>query len=378
MKNSRTLASLAAAVLVAGACSDAPTSTAPAAEDADQQLRKQVEALGFRGDMVEDFGDYVVVEGDIRLSKAQLLTARQAPAGGAMGPRFQFSTTALVGSPKVHQIRVDVTGLAAEPDWQNAARTAIGLWSQVPNSYIQIVEGSPADITFALGCLAWNWAAQASWPAGGDPGPTITVNRDNCIGFGLNNQQRLQNMVHEIGHTLGFRHTNWSALNEQNDPAHTQIGAVHIPGTPGTGGDPGSVMNGGMALNAWAGFSANDQLAARTLYPLPVPSLAVAYVSGQPYLTWPSIVGATFVVHRKYSSQGQDEFGWFTGDGSAGTISNVSSPFTDTGWTYTGNQTCYWDQGSGYWLEKGYWYTLEAQFPTGSTFSYANAEVGDC
>jgi hypothetical protein len=71
-------------------------------------------------------------------------------------------------------------------------------------------------------------------------------------------------MVHELGHCIGFRHTNWLSRGEpkDNDPASGD--AVTIPGTPGE--DPNSVMNGGTAFTTWNGFSHYDINAAIAMY----------------------------------------------------------------------------------------------------------------
>lgn len=364
---------IAAALLLAGslaACSDAPTGSTPEYE---LTLAEQVAALGFRTDMIEDHGEYVVVEGDIRLSRAQLRAALDPAPTDPLGPHFQYRTFALVGAPAVNQIVVDLTGLASEPGWAAAARDAMTAWNAVPNSYVRMVEGSAGNISVGTNCgLGADVAAQASWPSGGNPGPTIAVNP--CFGWAIGHAQRVHNMVHEFGHTLGLRHTNWQARGEGTGTE----GAVHVPGTP-TGNDNGSVMNGGTALNSWAGFSAADRTAAATLYPLPTPVPFAAYPGGQPTLTWASLVGATsYTVRRVTVSYGQDEFGSFTSYGNSGTLPNATSPWVDTYWTYTGSSLCHYDLGDGYWMEQGYGYVVDAHFPTGTTSGEVAAEVAPC
>lgn len=64
-------------------------------------------------------------------------------------------------------------------------------------------------------------------------------------------------LVHELGHTLGLRHTNEGGQ-----------GGRLIPGTPTL--DFNSVMNSGGAPNqaaGWVGFSLFDEVALQTLYP---------------------------------------------------------------------------------------------------------------
>ena len=69
--------------------------------------------------------------------------------------------------------------------------------------------------------------------------------------------QKIYNMVHELGHCFGLRHTNWKSRNESN--------AYDIYGTPDS--DSYSVMNGGTAEYQWSGFSEGDKKAIEYLYP---------------------------------------------------------------------------------------------------------------
>lgn len=386
--NRRGLAVLAIAALAA--CDSSPT--AAPVNAGGHELARQVAALGYRGDMIEDMGEYVIVEGDIRLSKAQLRSVPLAAPGDPVQPRFQYRTNNLVGSPKVHDIRVNLAGLAAEPDWADAARTAIGLWSGVPDSYVRMVEaapGAPADIAFVLACMHPNVAAAADPPSGGNPGGTVTVNSAACRGFAQNDQQRLHNMVHEIGHTLGFRHTNWNSVDCVN--AWGQFvscngntgpnGAHHIWGTPTSGNDPGSVMNGATALNAWAGFSANDLLATRRLYPLPsVTGASSIDFGGQVRLTWNPVAGALSYDVQRVEERTEDdfyantvtttvtEFGWL------GPVSG--SPF-DTGSPWTGVTHCVWSMTWQTSDVSTYFYRIVANFPTGSSASYVSVYAND-
>ena len=369
MKTIRTLATFAAAALVA-ACSDAPTSTAPTEESVDQTLRRQVEALGFRGDMIEDFGDYVLVEGDIYLTKEHLRSVPVRDGTDPLSPRFQYRTTALVGSTKVNNITVDVSGLASQPGWQAAAREALTHWSGITDSHVRMVEGGPADITVATTCTSYNVAAYASWPSGGNPGSTIYVN--NCFGYATSHAQKVHNMVHEFGHTIGFRHSNYTKLGESAGAE----GAVHIWGTPTSGNATGSVMNGGTALNSWAGFAASDLTATRTIYPLPSPpTLSVTDSGGQPLVSWGSVAGATsYTVTLITYEYTVDQYGqeWYQGRWFSPVGSTTATSLLDETQVYTGSASCtsqdyYWyPEGSGtrrYWYE----YAVQATFSNGTS-----------
>ncbi len=351
-----------AALLLASAlaaCSDAPTGAAPAADDA--TLAQQVAALGFRADMIEDHGDFVLVEGDIYLSKAQLRTAGPLGADDPMSPRFQYRTANLVSQANVRDIVVDVSGLASEPDWQTAAREALTHWSGITSSNVLMVEGAPADITVATTCTSYNVAAYASFPAGGNVGPTIYVN--SCFGYSTSHAQKVHNMVHELGHTIGFRHTNYT---QQGESAGVE-GAVHIFGTPTSGNDPGSVMNGGTALNAWAGFSAADLTAVRSIYPLAAPVItSVTNSGGHPLITWNAAPGATsytvqLITFNTLNGQYQNR--------SFATLGTTTGTSYLTSHTWTGTYSCSMGTIDERFGEQGKWYeySVRANYPNGSS-----------
>ena len=359
MQKLRTLAAIGIGALITGACSDAPTGAAPAREPA---LAEQVAALGFRADMIEDHGDFVLVEGDIQLTRAQLRAGVPLGSGDPMSPRFQYRTTNLVTSANVGDIVVDLSGLNSQTAWKSAAQTALAHWSGITDSNVKMVEGSPADITVATTCTSSNVAAYASFPAGGNAGSTIYVN--TCFAYATSDAQKVHNMVHELGHTIGFRHSNYT---QQGESAGTE-GAVQIYGTPTSGNATGSVMNGGTALNSWAGFAASDLTAVRYLYSLPAPVItSVTNSGGYPLISWNAAAGATsytvkLITYTTLNGQYQSR--------SFKTLTTTTATSYQDTRTWTGEHICssgFVDERFG--GERGYWYeyAVQANYANGSS-----------
>jgi hypothetical protein len=175
----------------------------------------------------------------------------------SLAPSFQWRTTNLVNAQGIDPIKVDVSDLNSS--WEAAARAAMAEWNNL-SSEITFIEGSPADITLISGGTPP--CAVASWPDGsGGTGPTINVDETNQT-CGATAGTRLRIMVHEFGHTIGFRHTNWVGLGETASPE----GAIQIPATPAT--DGASVMNGNTGGLEYSGFSSYDVIALHKIYPL--------------------------------------------------------------------------------------------------------------
>ncbi|MFP2907107.1 zinc-dependent metalloprotease [Pyxidicoccus sp. 3LFB2] len=107
----------------------------------------------------------------------------------------------------------------------------------------------------------------AGFPKGGKPYGTIN------IGVGLQDYSVDVNehvITHELGHTIGFRHSDYydrsiSCGSGGNEGA-SNVGAIHIPGTPTTATRGGSVMNSCFSSNESGEWSSSDRTALNYLY----------------------------------------------------------------------------------------------------------------
>jgi hypothetical protein len=134
--------------------------------------------------------------------------------------------------------------------WRDAVIQAIAQWNNVGGSKLRLVQVSTqaeSNINVFMGAYdAANWVARATLPSGNGKG-TLEINpRFNDMASG----QKLFAMAHEMGHNIGFWHTDQTTGNL-------------IPGTPVT--DPNSVMN--SYVLPWNGFTNYDLVAVRYLYP---------------------------------------------------------------------------------------------------------------
>lgn len=212
-----------------------------------------MQALGFDTSNIVDLESAYLIEGDILLEKDSPLLKQS---------RHAYHTTGLIGHPKQREITVGVDSsipTSGEDNWRSEVQNAIDLWNPLSNLKMTYTMGANPDILIRSdsGSLPNNTIAAASWPTNGNPGASIKVNLDFDSNKTIPSSQKLYNMVHELGHCLGLRHTNWKIIGESE--------ANYIQGTPET--DPNSVMNGGTANSYWMGFSDGDKKAIEKLYP---------------------------------------------------------------------------------------------------------------
>jgi len=253
---------------------------------------KDIREWGYLEDNILDFGDYYVVEGDMIFHKDEdysldaidLKAGKQNSSEGKdeeieLNIDGQWFTGNRVGNYLNRVVRIH-RNPALENGWETAITNAVNAWNGVCGIRLSAVTTLPANtdnlnVTVNHANLplvngARSTVARADFPNNtGRPGTIMEIDPF------FNNYsvaQKTTVMIHEIGHLIGFRHTD-SRLGGRNEPTTgnnnygTAYGYVHVAGTP-TGADANSIMNhniGGTTI----GFSTHDRTGALSLYPRP-------------------------------------------------------------------------------------------------------------
>jgi hypothetical protein len=136
-------------------------------------------------------------------------------------------------------------------------------------TFTQVASG--ADITFTE--AHGSYLASSGFPdAQGTPYPTVKVNT-HSIGTGTSTtfiNFAATIFAHEVGHCIGFRHTDYmdrsySCGGGYSNEGASSVGAINIQGTPTTA-EPNSFMLACISLNQNRPFDAYDVTALQYLY----------------------------------------------------------------------------------------------------------------
>lgn len=238
--------------------------SAPVQDEVSQDVLDKVFALGFSNkNVIKDDNGYIV-EGDIFLSEDDL-NSTPSMQFLRVGTEEQYRTFNLVtGLPRT--IRVSISNrlpssYVAALDEALARYNALGLLI----TFQRVSSGAHINIVRGNG----NYLASAGFPSSsGSPYSQIKVNSNALSGQPQATVASV--LAHEIGHCIGFRHTDYmnrayscggQAVNEGSG----SVGAVHIPGTP-TGPDPNSWMLSCIGSGQNRPFNSNDRAALNYLY----------------------------------------------------------------------------------------------------------------
>lgn len=275
-----------ACIALISSCKKDSISGKTAAVPQDDPKIAVLKKMGFQTDGIIDKGKYFIVENDIMISKDADIFSKPLTASGKpdffRGPKTDQSRQDYTVTQSSVTIRIDssIPSDGSTDDWHSAIATAVGYWNAVPNNRIvfSITTSSSADIVIMSDSnLLPDYAIAASeFPSTSDlPGNLMLINLDYNSNETVAAGQKAYNIVHELGHTIGYRHTNWDALGEPTYSTSTLgpytfniYGANLVNGTRSGTSDTHSVMNGGTAEDSWNGFSNFDILAQRTVYAL--------------------------------------------------------------------------------------------------------------
>lgn len=250
---------------------DAKTTTAQNDEISQETLAK-IQHLGFSIASVQKVDEGYMVEGDIVLSD-ELLNSTPDYKLLRIGNSEQYRTTNLVTRlPRTITVKVTKLGTAFVQGADLAISRYNGLGSKI--KFQRITTGTP-DINI----VGFNQGPSGGYITLGSSGfPSSTGNpysqikmNTNQYAYGTNPDVNYVGSViqHEIGHCIGFRHTDYmdrsySCGGTPTNEGASNIGAILIPGTP-SGPDANSWMlacsNGGNRT-----FNGNDVTAIHYLY----------------------------------------------------------------------------------------------------------------
>lgn len=246
-------------------------------------IREKVARLGFDTTNVIINGEFILVEGDIVLTKSELNKTSPRHASSVDISNGVYPINYSKHKDLKYHIASTVSG------WESAIEAAFTHY-QLSNfnlRFTRTTDVNEADLLIESGSMA---VADARFPANGQIGSRIGI---NTLYSYFSEGQKIYVIVHEIGHAIGLRHTNWRINEAEYGVSNgTSVGAYTIPGTPNSSSnpDPNSVFNGNVTMSPppnWSNFSSFDKIALISLYP----SFGPAQITTSPDGSFPVSVG---------------------------------------------------------------------------------------
>ena len=236
----------------------------------------QIESLGFSTNGVQRIDEGYLVEGDIVLTAADLSLSPSSP-NMIIAQEEQYRTFNLVSAAKhpVIKIGLNISSNDYFDAFSKALDEAIRRYNAVGGVELSFTRATTgANITVVAYYERSSTLGSAGFPnSTGDPYGQVRMNTYHYSkGTDDTNINYIATiMAHEIGHCIGFRHTDYMrrayscGWGGNEGQSKNGVGAVLIPGTP-SGPDAASWMLACIGNNVNRPFNSNDEIALAYLY----------------------------------------------------------------------------------------------------------------
>ncbi|MEP1033200.1 M57 family metalloprotease [Ekhidna sp.] len=239
----------------------------PELEEIPSGVLAKIADLGFNATEVKMYKGELIIEGDIRITLDEL---DQMSPGNSLPVEEHYHTDNLVtGTPRTINVYVNMP-----QKYRDATDIAITRYNTEGLNLTFNRVGSSGQADIIIRASPWYYyffgiLGSAGFPSSGNPHGTILMTRayyDNVSNInGL-----ATTIAHEMGHCIGFRHTDYmdrsySCGGSSDNEGDGGVGANHIPGTP-TGPSASSWM---LACGSPEGdrpFTADDKTALGYVY----------------------------------------------------------------------------------------------------------------
>lgn len=245
-----------------------------AAEEVSPAVIAQIKSLGFNTDGVQKTDGGYLVEGDIILTQDDLANAKTShEIIYANEEHYRTTNTVNVSSYPTIKVRLNNSSSQHQNAFSAALDEAIRRFNaeNLTVKFQRVSSGAHTTVTAYY--QVSNTLGSAGFPtSSGAPYHEVKMNTYHySTSTSTSNVNYIATIIaHELGHCIGFRHTDYmnrsyscggSAYNEGS----AGVGAIHIPGTP-TGPSSGSWMLACIGSGVNRPFTSSDRTALTYVY----------------------------------------------------------------------------------------------------------------